>query len=125
MVIIVKPGDILGVYGKKFAKFIDFAKKKLGNRLILVNQSVLKTSIPLEIKGRGFRLNKRALSGMSFGEYFDACVITQTDYLKDQLRKSIGKTPRIKRKAALSLRERWTYFTDYSSRKQALKERRK
>lgn len=86
-------------YGR-LTRFLSFAKKQFGERLIIVNGSIDIKKLRKEINAHGFVFDKKALKGKSFGEYFGACVADQSQRMQMVLPKGANQ---IERKQALSV----------------------
>lgn len=60
----------------KFVRLVVFAKRKLGDRLFFEQEPVSKM-LEEKLGKRGFVIDRKALRGKSFGQYFDHCVKDQ------------------------------------------------
>jgi|GEM_PF-6771826 len=74
----------------KVQKMIEFAKKSAGERVFVEHGAVHTRRLKEEILRRGFQIDRKALNGKSFGEYWNRCVEMETRGLANALK--VNKT---------------------------------
>lgn len=73
-------------YFEQFNRLMLFANKQLGNRLMVFDGTVDSKKIHEALKKRGFKIQRKALRGKSFGEWWRECVHEETRRLAKSLK---------------------------------------